>query len=72
MSDVMSGVEIDEQHVELLPARTVLSLATTEGLWDLFGSSGGSGSGGGKGESHSLLDLGSLLRGGSSPSTGKG
>ena len=70
MSDVMSGAELGEQQVELLPARTVLSMATTEGLWDFFGSPGGSGSGGGKGQSKSLLEVMSLLGGGSSSNPG--
>jgi hypothetical protein len=40
MSDALSFVEIDGQHVELLPARTVLSL---------FSAGGGRGGNGGKG-----------------------
>ena len=51
MSDAMSFAEIDGQHVELLPARTVLSLfsATTSG-GGRGGNGGFSGNGGiGKG-----------------------
>jgi hypothetical protein len=42
MSDALSFVEIDGQHVELLPARTVMSLFSTGG-----GSGGKGGAGGG-------------------------
>jgi hypothetical protein len=31
MSDTVSSAEIDGQHVELLPARTAMSLFTTQG-----------------------------------------
>ncbi len=41
MSDAVSFTEIDGQHVELLPARTVLS------LFSLHGGNGGNGGGGG-------------------------
>ena len=41
MSDAMSFVEIEGQHVELLPARTVLSLFATGGSRN--GGAGGSG-----------------------------
>ncbi len=41
MSDALSFAEIDGQHVELLPARTVLSLFTAGG------GNGGEGGGGG-------------------------
>jgi hypothetical protein len=44
MSDALSFVEIDGQHVELLPARTVLSLFSTHG-----GGRGGNGGMGGNG-----------------------
>ena len=42
MSDVTSGTENEEQHVELLPARTVLSLLSmvdpgTDGALDIPG-----------------------------------
>ncbi len=42
MSDAVSFTEIDGQHVELLPARTVLSLFALSG-----GGNGGTGGGGG-------------------------
>lgn len=42
MSDALSFAEIDGQHVELLPARTVLSMVSTCGC-----NSGGHGGGGG-------------------------
>ena len=41
MSDALSFAEIDGQHVELLPARTVLSLFATGGSHT--GGNGGSG-----------------------------
>ncbi|MCU1611550.1 MAG: hypothetical protein JWM45_3466, partial [Pseudonocardiales bacterium] len=41
MSDALSFVEIDGQHVELLPARTVMS------LFALAGGDGGNGGNGG-------------------------
>jgi hypothetical protein len=44
MSDALSFAEIDGQHVELLPTRTVLSLFTTAG-----GGRGGNGGLGGPG-----------------------
>ncbi|MBV9139924.1 MAG: hypothetical protein JO115_03240 [Pseudonocardiales bacterium] len=44
MSDALSFVELDGQHVELLPARTVLSLFSAGG-----GGRGGNGGEGGKG-----------------------
>ena len=45
MSDAVSFAEIDGQHVELLPARTVMSLFSTGS----GGGRGGNGGGGGKG-----------------------
>ncbi|HEY6423890.1 MAG TPA: hypothetical protein VIY28_11700 [Pseudonocardiaceae bacterium] len=48
MSDAMSFVEIDGQHVELLPARTVLSLFAAGGGGGR-GGDGGVGGAGGKG-----------------------
>jgi hypothetical protein len=45
MSDVLSFAELDGQHVELLPARTVLSLFGTVGN----GGNGGTGGAGGSG-----------------------
>ncbi len=44
MSDALSFVEIDGQHVELLPARTVLS------TFAMGGGDGGAGGGGGDGQ----------------------
>ncbi len=44
MSDALSFAEIDGQHVELLPARTVLSLFSLG-----KGNTGGTGGDGGKG-----------------------
>lgn len=46
MSDVTSGTENTEQHVELLPARTLLSLLSmvdpgTDGALDIPGTPGG-------------------------------
>ena len=46
MSDALSFVEIDGQHVELLPARTVMSLLRTGGE---NGGRGGNAGEGGKG-----------------------
>ncbi|HET9257659.1 MAG TPA: hypothetical protein VFO16_21010 [Pseudonocardiaceae bacterium] len=59
MSELISHAGIDEQRIELLPARTVLSLARTDG--GLFGPAGGGGSYGGSGDSHSLLNIGQVL-----------
>ncbi|MGH3787583.1 MAG: hypothetical protein ACRDRG_13765 [Pseudonocardiaceae bacterium] len=44
MSDTLSFTDLDAQHVELLPARRVLSLMLTSG-----GGGGGTGAGGGGG-----------------------
>ncbi|MFY9809488.1 MAG: hypothetical protein WCC38_02325 [Pseudonocardiaceae bacterium] len=49
MSDALSFVEIDGQHVELLPARTVLSLFTAGGGRGDRGGNGGTGGNGGGG-----------------------
>jgi hypothetical protein len=46
MSDALSFAEIDGQHVELLPARTVMSMFSTGG-----GCEGGDGGTGGNGGS---------------------
>jgi hypothetical protein len=47
MSDALSFVEIDGQHVELLPARTVMSMFTlSEGGDGGAGGAGGSAQGG--------------------------
>ena len=47
MSDALSFVEIDGQHVELLPARTVMSLFVAGGC---KGGDGGVGGDGGNGQ----------------------
>ncbi|MGH3770105.1 MAG: hypothetical protein ACRDRW_01670 [Pseudonocardiaceae bacterium] len=47
MSDVLSFAEIDGQHIELLPARTVLSLFSAHGAGR--GGNGGQGGAGGTG-----------------------
>jgi hypothetical protein len=49
MTDTLSFAEIDGQHVELLPARTVLSLFSTGGCGDGGGGHGGGGHDGGDG-----------------------
>ena len=49
MSDALSFVEIDAQHVELLPARTVMSLLRTGGENGGRGGNGGHAGDGGKG-----------------------
>lgn len=49
MSDALSFAEIDGQHVELLPARTVLSLFSLAGDSGTSGTSGTSGVVGGDG-----------------------
>ncbi len=54
MSDAMSFTEIDGQHVELLPARTVLSLFSTgDGGRGGNGGAGGSANGGTGGANYS-------------------
>ncbi len=56
MSDAVSFVEIDGQHVELLPARTVLSMFALGG----GGGNGGAGGAGGHGSGGigvNLLDI---------------
>jgi hypothetical protein len=49
MSDALSFAEIDGQHVELLPARTVMSLVSAHGGGGR-GGNGGVGGPGGKGQ----------------------
>ncbi len=49
MSDVLSFVEIDGQHVELLPARTVMSMFTASCPCGGDGGGGGDGGAGGAG-----------------------
>ncbi|MGH3834988.1 MAG: hypothetical protein ACRDSF_04695 [Pseudonocardiaceae bacterium] len=51
MSDALSFVEIDGQHVELLPARTVLSLFSAGGCGGGCDGGGGDGGKGGAGGS---------------------
>jgi hypothetical protein len=47
MSDAVSFAEIEEQHVELLPERTVMSLASMgAGTGGTGGNTGGNGTGG--------------------------
>jgi hypothetical protein len=46
MSDALSFVEIDGQHVELLPARTVMSMFHTGGGKGGTGGDGGAAQGG--------------------------
>jgi hypothetical protein len=43
MSDALSFAEIDGQHVELLPARTVMSMFSTGGCEAGDGGTGGAG-----------------------------
>lgn len=43
MSDALSFAEIDGQHVELLPARTVMSMFSTGGCEGGDGGTGGAG-----------------------------
>ena len=63
MSDAMSCAEFGDQYVELLPARTVLSLFNT----DLLGG-GEAGKAGANGEGmHGLTFLGMFGWGGSNP-----
>jgi hypothetical protein len=51
MTDALSFAEIDAQHLELLPARTVLSLFATTGGGGKGGDvTGGAGGHGGEGE----------------------
>ncbi|HEY6424947.1 MAG TPA: hypothetical protein VIY28_17250 [Pseudonocardiaceae bacterium] len=47
MSDALSLAEIDGQHVELLPARTVMSMFHTGGCGGRGGNGGQGGTGGG-------------------------
>jgi hypothetical protein len=46
MSDALSFAEIDGQHLELLPARTVMSMLSTTGGSDRGGNGGTGGAGG--------------------------
>ena len=59
MFDAMDDAEITRHHVELLPARTVLSMRST-GIEDILGgSSGTAGTAGGAGKSP--MDLFALI-----------
>lgn len=54
MSEALSSTEIDKQHMELLPARTVMSILRTAGATTAGNGGGGDGGtgdagGGGKG-----------------------
>jgi hypothetical protein len=73
MSDAMSSAQLVQQHVELLPARTVMSLwhADIDGL---PGASGDPGTPGGKGQSFSGTSMWALITGynQSDPSTSAG
>jgi hypothetical protein len=46
MSDALSFAEVDSQHVELLPARTVMSLLHTDASGGRGGNAGKGGAGG--------------------------
>jgi hypothetical protein len=50
MSDALSFAEIDRQHVELLPARTVMSMFMTGDCGGCSGHGGGHGGDGGDGQ----------------------
>jgi hypothetical protein len=55
MSDALNFTEIDRQHIELLPARTVMSMFRT-GTSTGSNSAGGAGASGGK-DGGNVLDL---------------
>ncbi len=56
MTDALSFTEIDAQHLELLPARTVLSLFTAGGGGSKGGdATGGTGGYGGEGEGKATI-----------------
>jgi hypothetical protein len=57
MSDALSFVEIDGQHVELLPARTVMSLLHTGGGGENSGRGGNGGHGGNGGQGRGGIGL---------------
>jgi hypothetical protein len=72
MSDALSFVEIDGQHVELLPARTVMSVFHLGGSGG-DGGNGGKGGGGQGGLGVGILDgVGVLGTGSSSIADGSG
>jgi hypothetical protein len=64
MFDTLSLAEIDDQHVELLPARTVLSLFNTGGCGHDGGGHGGGGDDGGRGGNGGFGGDGGTGRGG--------
>jgi hypothetical protein len=73
MSDALSFVEIDGQHVELLPARTVMSVFRLGGSGGGDGGKGGNGGGGQGGLGIGVLDgVGILGTGTSSIADGTG
>jgi hypothetical protein len=63
MSDTLSFAEIDRQHVELLPARTVLSMVSACGC-DPGGHGGGGGGNAGDGGNGGVGGAGGTGRGG--------
>ncbi|HEV7831763.1 MAG TPA: hypothetical protein VGP04_23600 [Pseudonocardiaceae bacterium] len=63
MSDTLTFVEIDRQHVELLPARTVLSMVSACGC-DPGGHGGGGGGNAGDGGNGGVGGAGGTGRGG--------
>jgi hypothetical protein len=70
----LSFVEMDSQHVELLPARTVMSLFNLSGTTTGAGGDGGGGKGGPVACAVSIgnlsLGLGALLSGGAADGQG--
>ncbi|MGH3548125.1 MAG: hypothetical protein ACRDQU_08425 [Pseudonocardiaceae bacterium] len=62
MSDAMSFAELAQQHVELLPARTVLSLCRAD-IDGLPGAGGDPGTPGGKGQSYFGTNMWALITG---------
>ena len=72
----LSFAEIDSQHVELLPARTVMSLFTLGGKGDIKGHGGAGGSGAGGPVAcvvsigNASVGLGAILGAGSADGTG--
>lgn len=55
MSTVLSFAYLDQQHTELLPARTVLSMFVAQG--PASGGSGGSGGGSGEGLGQAIAKM---------------
>jgi hypothetical protein len=60
MSDTLNFTEIDTQHIELLPARTVMSMFRTAGAAGGTNAPGGTGAGS-TGKEPNLLDILSSL-----------